>query len=95
MNKAEDRGGIRLPKNILTIILATIAVIGIFVGWGYTFATLKGDITHLKERVAVNEKKYDTVESTRLEWLNTIHKIELHLAKMDGRQEAIEKKLGL
>lgn len=95
MAEKESQGGIRIPKNILTIILTTMAVIGIFVGWGYTFATLKGDIKHLKERVTVNESKYSTMEATRLEWLNTVHKIELHLENIDTRQEAIEKKLGL
>lgn len=84
-------GGIRLPKNILTIF----AMASILVGWGISYATLKMDINYLKKDLAKIEKKYDTIEATRMEWVQTIHKIEIHLGKMDTRQEAIEKKLGL
>ncbi len=90
MNKA-DTGGIRLPKNILTII----AISSILVGWGISYATLKMDINYLKKDLAKIEKKHNTMEATRLEWVATVHKIEIHLGKMDTRQEAIEKKLGL
>ncbi len=88
----EKRSGIRLSP---AVILQVVLILGIFAGWIMSYSTLKGDIKHLKENVTKIEAKYTTMEATRLEWLGTIHKIELHLAKMDGRQEAIEKKLGL
>jgi hypothetical protein len=90
MNKISN-GGIRLPKNVLTIL----AICGILVGWGISYATLKIDISYLKKDLAKIEKKYNTLEATRLEWVETIHKIELHLERIDTKQEAIQKKLGL
>ena len=91
MPEKESQSGIRIPKNILTII----AIASILVGWGISYATLKMDINYLKRDLTKVEKKYDVMEATRQEWVKTINKIEVHLGKMDIRQEAIEKKLGL
>jgi len=88
----EKKPGIRISP---AIILQVLLILGIFAGWIMSYSTLKGDFKHLKEDVVKIEAKYTTMEATKLEWIETIHKIEVHLERIDTRQQAIEKKLGL
>ncbi|KKN78285.1 hypothetical protein LCGC14_0351440 [marine sediment metagenome] len=85
---AEEKRGIRVSP---AVILQVLLILGVFAGWIMSYSTLKGDIKHLKENVTKIEIKYDTIAATRLEWIGTVHKIEVHLENIDTRLKAIEK----
>ena len=84
----ERKPGIRISP---AIILQVLLILGIFAGWIMSYSTLKGDFKHLKEDVVKIETKYTNMESTRLDWIDTVHKIEVHLENIDTRLKAIGK----
>jgi len=81
-----NNGHIRLPKNILTIIISIIVLIGIFVGWGIKYA-------QMDSKLDIATKKIEIMEATRLEWVKTIHEIETHLEVMSNELKNYNKRL--
>ena len=80
----EEKKGIRIPQNILTIILAILAVVATIFGWGMKLMSIQKDLESMQARVVV-------IEAERPEYVETLHKIELHLAGMDQKMKAFEK----